>query len=180
MIEIVIFLMMLAVLLHSARQQVLHEDVEIGVGTLAANTAIKVASRAIVGTNEQGFRISKMKYGVVYNGKTDGEGPVLFGASIGLTAAEITEALLAAPNHYMDEPDTERANRRVFPLEWWPIDGTESSRVAAKFSLTKVSWPWKEIPEGINFDWWVISDSALTSGMIVDVRGVFTGEWMRD
>ncbi len=170
---------LLGLILHSSRAQVLHEDVELGVGTLAANTAILQSSSAIDSGNENGFRISKFKYAARYNGKTDGEGPVWFGVSVGLTAAEVTEAILAKPTHRMDEPATERANRRVFPLEWWPIDGDESSRIGSQ-TMRSVRFPWKEIPENVNLDFWVMSDSALTSGMVVDVRGTYVGEWMRD
>ncbi len=177
-IELSIFIILM-LLLHTGRQQVIHEDVELGVGTLAANTAKKASSTAIKSSNENGFKISKMKYAAHWDGRTDGEGPVLFGISIGLTDAEITEAILAKPTHRMDEPDTERANRRVFPLEWWPIDGVES-RAQNMNPLRSVRIPWKEIPENVNLDWWVISDSALTSGMVVDIRGVYVGEWMRD
>ncbi len=166
-------------LLHTGRQQVIHEDVEMGVGTLAANTAKTQSSTSLKSSNENGFKISKFKYAARYNGKTDGEGPVLFGASVGLTAAEVTEAIVAKPTHRMDEPATERGNRRVYPLEWWPIDGDESSRIGSQ-TMRTVRFPWKEIPENVNLDFWVISDSALTSGMVVDIRGTYVGEWMRD
>ncbi len=161
----------------NSRMQLLHEEVLLTVGALSAGAA-KTQQTKIDSAREQGFSIKKAKYNMVYSGKTDGEGPVLFGYSIGLTAVEIAEALDADPQSSQDAPAVDEANRRVYPLEWIPIDSTESSR-AIDMRLKRYSIPWT-IDEGITLSWFVRANGALTTGMLVKIASVYYGEWQRD
>ncbi len=159
------------------RMQVLHEELLLTVGTLAAGAAVLQQSK-IDSAREQGFKIRKSKYSMTYNAKTDGEGPILFGYAVGLNAAEVAEAIAADPQHVKDIPAVDEANRRVYPLEWLPVDGTESFRDFHKF-LRRFSIPWS-IDEGVTLSWFVHAFAALTSGMLVHIMATYYGEWMRD
>ncbi len=168
----------LLVLMHTGRGQVIHDHIESSVGAIAANAAVIIGT-AIASGNEEGFRISKLKYAFNYRIKTDGEGPFTLGLSVGLTAAEVAEAMNARPSHSMDEPATERANRRVFPLRFFAVDGTETFRSDSSF-LSNVRIPWKDIPEHVNLNWFIFANNALSTGMLVDIHMTLVGEWLRD
>ncbi len=164
----------------SGRGQVLHDDIELASGTLAANTAIAVESSVIRNENQQGFRIGRFKYWQSYNGKTAGEGPIMVGVSVGLTAAEITECILARPLSDDDTDASDKANRKVYPLYIIAADGDEKTASNSTMNAQHIRFPWKEIPEHVSIDWWMMSDTAVTSGLVVDIRSVFVGEWLRD
>ncbi len=164
----------------SGREQVFHEQVTITVGGLAQNVAIGSVGN-LDGTREQGFRIKKMKYAVSFEGKTAGEGPVTFGVAHTLNAAEVAEALIADPQHNEDIPATERGNRKVYPLEFFPSNGVDRTQSHGPMVFRNIRFPWKEVSEGQNIFWWVFAQgSALSTGMVVEVAAVYFGEWLRD
>ncbi len=158
---------------------VLHDFVELTVGTLAADNAVLTPSARIITANEQGFRISKMKYQMTYNGKTDGEGPCLFGFSVDLTADQVRDAISATPTGEADAEAMERTNRKVYPLEQIAIDGDERSRISDTH-FRHIRMPWKEIAEGSSLDYWLHCRAALTTGMQLQISAVYVGKWLED
>ncbi len=179
-VEITIIMMFLVMLLHSGRQQVIQDEVQITVGTLGAGVAISGQSK-IDGGRLQGARIKKIKYAMTYSGKTDNEGPIVFGLAVGLTNTEIALAMNADPQGISDDTEVDRGNLKCFPLEFIPKDGIESAVSAGNVMFVEIEdWPFKEIPEGTTLQWFIFSDTALTSGMIVDVRAVEVTDWLRD
>lgn len=159
-------------------QQVIHDDIEIAVGALAAN-AVVVQAGKIDSSLKNGVRIKKMKYVATYVGHTAGEGPMMLGLAVDHDATEIKECLEADPQGPLDSPGTEQGNRRVYPLEWWPEQGTGST-AERNHPFKHVRMPWKEIPEGSGINWFVWTDALLTTGMVVNIKVVYVLEWLRD
>ncbi len=161
-------------------QQVLHDKVGlITLGALAALDVATIDATRIDGGHLQGMRIKRFKFGMEISGKTDGEGPILVGAAVGLTAAEIEEALEADPQGSNDTDARDKANRKVFPLMMIPrINIIPSGPVP----LIDVPWPFKTIPEGVGLVIWAynMSSGALTTGTTIQTWMTFVTEWLRD
>ncbi len=180
MITEIVILTMLAVLLHSGRQQLLQESLSFSVGALTA-PAVSLLVTKIDAAREQGCVIKKMKAAYSWSGKTAAEGPVLFGYSVGLSAAEILEALQADPQHIEDTPATEEANRKVFPVLYIAKNADEKTQSNSMVKLATVPIPWRDIPEGVEFNGWAFAfDDNLTAGLIIQMHHVYVTEWSRD
>ncbi len=159
-------------------QQVVHDIIENAIGAVSASAAKQIATKWDA-SRLQGGRIKKMKAFMSYEGKTDGEGPIIVGLTHGLSVLEVAEALVADPQGEDDVPAIEESNRPVYPI--WVIvpDGTESSRSPLNLYRT-IKYPWKRIPEGVALNWFVFSRDALTTGITMDISSVTVLEWERD
>ncbi len=161
-----------------SRQQVQYGHDTIAVGALAT-LSVATAALNIDGNRLQGVRLKQFKYAPSISAKTNTEGPLIIGLSVGLSAAEIAEALLADPQGIMDEPAGERGNRRVFPLFTVGRNQNASGDAGTQINAYRnVRFPWKEIPEGVNMFWFAMNldTSTLTTGMLVDMNWVAVQE----
>ncbi len=154
-------------------QQVQHERLIMAAGALAAQTAITF-SLNLAATRTSGVIIKKWMASFQDKDFTLGEGPVLFGISQDLSAAEVAEALTADPSGTGDIPETEQANRRVFPLGMISVLGpTEINFVR------EIHWPWKELKENTGLQMWLFNlDTAtlITGGNLVGFH-TWVQEW---
>ncbi len=169
---------LLGLILHSSRQQVQHGITVVAAGTLAGNDTI-TASMQIDASRNQGVRIKQLKAAFQYNGKTDDEGPIMYGLSLDLSAAEVEEALEADPQGTGDTPAIEQANRKVFPIGVFDQKNLVRS---GPIMLEEVHLPWKEIEEGTGIQLWIhnYDASALTTGGGLTMMWTAVQEWLRD
>lgn len=98
-----------------SRLAFLYEDLKITLGTLGADTTILGPSR-IDAARENGFRIMKTQYWTDLEGKTVGEGPFVFGFSIGLSTGQVAAAIAANP-----QSETSDRNSGDTKLLIWPL-----------------------------------------------------------
>lgn len=162
-------------------KHVVYGQNNLALGTLGGvNSAI--TSTKIDSSRAQGVRLSKLKATIGITGKQVGEGPLVAGFCIGdFTSLEVDEAIQADPQEKDDIPDSERANRRLWPV--WYVDKSISSTAEIPVSVLKeVDMPWKTIDEGDILQFWVFNSDAvaLTTGTIVNLRYAAIGEWLRD
>ncbi len=162
----------------SGRKQIIQLDLEATLGALAANSAS--LTTILDPTNESGFKIEKIKAAVTYRGKTADEGPLSWGFEQGLTGAQVKETLEANPTSLLDNEAAERSNRKVYPQGIIPHHAVDPSGDEQKVWDIR-DFP-KVIPEGDFLSFYVHNhhNSALTTGMAVQLIGLIYGEWMRD
>ncbi len=162
-----------------SRQQVVHLNGLVGIGTLADVTAI-VLNTKIDASREQGVKIRQLKASMSYNGKTASEGPLIVGVAVELTAVEIAEAMNADPQRWDDTDAKDKGNRKVFPI--WTIPAGVLTGDDRNQKLEEINIPWKIIPEGSTLKWFVFnaSGSTLTTGTIVHVHAAAVTEWLND
>ncbi len=157
-------------------QQVQHGIEGLALGTLAGLSAL-TGSLNMDAARTSGVILKKFKGAFQLNGLTNGEGPILFGLSKDLSAAEVTEALNADPQGPGDIPATERGNRKVLPIGFWD----ENSLVpnGHPYMLRDLHWPWKELKEneGIQFFVFNMGSSALTTGGAATMQWTAVQEW---
>ncbi len=163
----------------SGRDQLIHVEANLALGTLAADATASVA--IIAGTEENGFLIKKLKLAVQYRSKTAGEGPLSFGLAQQLSNVQIAEAIVARPTADDAVPLGEEANRKVFPMGVISRDGVVSD-IGLPTMIEEVrGFPFREIDEGQALDFYVHNHGAqLTTGAIVEAYGVMFGSWLRD
>ncbi len=148
-------------------------------GALATRDVISSADPRFDGSRLQGFRLLTAQMYAWTVGGTDGEGPVLFGASAGYSAPEIEEHLESDPQGEIDPPAREQADRRGI----WPL-GILLTITKTGFEQRK-PFLWKpnfSFPEGTGLSWWAynLMAAALTTGMTVRTWGRGLGVWLRD
>ncbi len=162
----------------SGRGFVLHASTQMTVSISASD--VQLQATIIDGSREQGIRISKLKTCLSYEALETLIGPVVVGLSVGLSAAEVEEALEADPQGMQDTPAMEQTDRKVFPIYMIPARTEVNNRNIQKFETIE-DWPFREIDEGNSLDMWAfnIDGSALTAG-IITLGMVLTGEWLRD
>ncbi len=80
------------------------EDGLLQLSTLAAATAITAVTKVDAGRS-LGFRVAKLNIAATVEGKTAGEGGIMWGLAANMTAVEIAEALVADPQASSDNPD---------------------------------------------------------------------------
>ncbi len=144
--------------------QIIHDHiVNSGIGTLAQDTAAIVSSIAIGNTAgmDQPFRILKTEYHLSWDGKTAGEGPIIFGMSAGLTAAQLAEAVLSTPTDTSDKDEGSDANKPVWVLEVAQRTPT-ASKVDGRMKSFNPKWT---VQHEQDLNWFAMNlDSALTTG----------------
>ena len=164
----------------SSRQQVIHNVLELDLAILPTLN-VKAAATKIDAAREQGARIKQMKAAISWKDKPTTLGPLLVGFSVGLTELQIAEALLADPiSDKSNVEAAEQANRRVFPVWLIPAGIAVASEELTK--LEEIHFPWKEIDEGVDLDFWVqnLDGSSLTGNTLVVAQIAFVTEWLRD
>lgn len=144
---------------------------ELGVAALAAGDVI-AATTKIDASRLQGYRISKMEYGLHFEGGDDADA-VWFGLATGLTAAEVEECLEADPQSPQDVPAAEQVKRFVFPLK---LIGAGSEPVNATKTL---NW---SIKEGQDLTIWAYNptSAAISAGCVVQFVAKIYGKWLND
>lgn len=156
-------------------------------GTLAAATATTV-SLQIDASRTQGVKLMQFKGAIEWDAKTVDEGPIIVGLSIDLSATEVTEALVADPQHVNDVPATEQGNRKVYPLfviARKSTDGSWSRGTMANDDAAEVAdlkFPWRELTEGQGIQLWAFNEGSgsLTTGMTLGLDWSAVQEWLRD
>ncbi len=161
----------------SGRQQVQHLSNELALLTLANLTAL-ISNTNIDASRDQGVRIKQLKVAATIKGLTAGEGPIVWGLALELTAVEIAECLLADPQAMQDTDAADKANRRVFPIGVFTMDTASDDPQGFR----EVGFPWKEIPEEstLKFYAWNTSGAALTTGAKITWNAAVVQEWLRD
>ncbi len=154
------------------------EAVTFAIGALAALDCIGLNTK-IDGSRKSGMKVVKSEIWVDYAGKTDVEGPVLFGVAALLNAAEIEVALEADPQGRANV-ENNQSRRPVWPLLMIAKDGTKNVNRSLIMPLeVKPSW---SIPEGEDYTYWAynMDTSALTSGLVLEIFAKHTGVWLKD
>ncbi len=148
--------------------------------TLASVAVIEDAAKTDT-ARAQGVRVKKMKIAVSYQGKTEGEGPLLVGVAHGnLSVTEIAEALNSDPQGQDQTVPMEQAQRTVMPIALIPAVGVGGNGVPLE--LDDVRFPWKEVKEGTDITMWTqnLDTGALTTGTIVECHMTLLQEWLDD
>ncbi len=158
---------------------ILRDQKEFAVGALTTLNLITLGTRLDT-SKEQGFRISKTRFLISWSAKTTLEGPVVLGASTGMNAAEVEEAVESDPQAMFDIPGKEQAARPHWPL---CIVGavTEVNGVINNGLPFDRKFNWS-IREGAGFDLWAynMSTGSITTGMLFHVFMEHFGVWLRD
>ena len=169
----------------AGRTQIIHLAPNLTVGALSSNGANN-ANTKIDSSRQQGIKILKIKGSWDADGKTAGEGPVIFGFDIGLAATEVAEAFIADPQVHEDAGSSEEANRKVFPVGMIPRDATGLHN-SVTGQLSNSWWrnmrvPTWEIPEGrgLNIFAYNASAAGLTTGTTLRGRMVVLTRWLDD
>ncbi len=161
-----------------SRQQVQHHNPSLPLGSLGSQQVISVLMD-IDESRENGVMIKQFKASVDIRDKTVNEGPIRVGFSVGLSDAEIKEALDADPQGANDVPATEQANRKVFPVWTIPSGLVSSNEIQV---LADIHFPWKEIDEGTAVTIWAqnCDSSTLTTGAVITTLISLVQEWLND
>ncbi len=162
-------------------------DLELALSTLGAATGIVVNTK-IDSSRLNGFRVAKTRIAATLTGKTAGEGPIAWGLSANLSAAEIKAIIEADPQ------DKTRDDSRgvgawltymgIIPLEMTaggltgPAGGGAAGHPVQMEAL-KVNW---SILEGKGFNVWAFNmdTGALTGGTIITCVMENMGVWLND
>ncbi len=157
---------------------------EIAFGALASEAAV-IDGTLIDPSRLQGSKIRKLKAWCYLKSKTVDEGPVVCGFSIGATAVEVAEALVADPQRHEDVGKSEEGNRKVFPI--WVfgknvISSPGSTPNGDSHWLRDVGFPSWTVPEGVGLDFFAFNADAnpLTAGGSVEWGYTAITIWERD
>ncbi len=150
-------------------------------GTLGSGVAQLVATR-VDGSRLQGITLAGIWEAVSFLGKTVGEGPLTYGFSIGLSAAQVSSRLSADPQGAADEAGMDDAELKAIPCGF--ISATDSVSLSpSPQSYRKIpgSTGWK-VREGDAVSSWVHSHfgSSLTTGTVMKRWLVIKGRWLPD
>ncbi len=169
----------------SGRTQLVYNNDSLSLGTLGGDTAITDATR-IDSSREQGCVIDKMLAYSHLQAKTAGEGPLLAGFCIELSASEIAEVFSADPQRYNDPNSTEAANRRLLVV--WSY-GAGPTDIPGPTHGTPPIYEWRDV----RFPSWVIAEgedlsyfvyntqgTALTTGTVMDWGFLAITKWETD
>ncbi len=150
--------------------------------SLAGLDAAVIDSK-IDGSRKRGFRITKTEWYFEATGLHALAGPILFGWAVGLTAAEIEEALEADPQDPNNASATERVQRPVFPLGVIPRaqNTSESSVETPRIKPLMTMNPNWSIPEDVGFTWWIYNlGGATDAGAGGSLFAKHYGVWLND
>ncbi len=153
-------------------------------GTLGGRTA-DVEVTHVDATRENGLAIRKVKHALTsVTGKTAGDGPLLYGLSVNLTAAEVAECIDADPQQHEDPGSQEQSNQKVYFIsaitqEMSALSATPDEPTRFRTLRDFPSW---HVQEGQNLSSWVfnLKSSALTTGTIIKSSYWINGTWLRD
>lgn len=155
----------------------LYDSRQLSLSTLAADTPL-VSITKIDANRVQGFRVIKVKGWADILGKTEGDGPLIFGmACNSLSATKIKAAFDADPadgsaNNMATQAE---ADVPIFVLGMWSRTNAHCKPIS--FEKT-INW---SIIEGRSFDFFVLNMGAqLNDGATMETFAKFTGVWLRD
>ncbi len=153
----------------------------LALATLNASTAL-VEPTKVDASREQGFRVTKIETAVAWTGKTDGEGPILWGLAFGQTAAEIEEAIEDDPQGMQNEAGRtlqEHQNRPVWPIGIVSPSGVAGVLDEGKVIVLRPNW---SAPEGGTMDFFAYNfgSGSLTTGTVMRYVYKLFGVWLRD
>lgn len=126
----------------------------------------------------------KTEWLATYNDWKIESGPVMFGLAVGLSAAEIEEALEADPQQFMDPAESEKANRPVWVLGMVTRRSSvteDSGMIPTTGVFETINLKWSVI-EGRDLYFWCynIGPDALTTGSQLRLNCKHYGVWLRD
>lgn len=161
----------------SDRLVIIYDERQLALSTLAASTAL-VSITKLDASLLQGFRIAKMEGWADLNGKTDTEGPIVFGFGIGVDATRIKNAIDADPQDG-SHINAEAIAQGKEPL--WVLgmfSRAEQHCVPIHFEK-KVNW---SMIEGRHAEFWVynMDGGALTTGATLEIFVKFWGVFLND
>ncbi len=160
-------------------------EVDEAVTELASLAGLDCSSVVIKidGSRGRGFRITKTEYFVDISGLPALGGPILYGLAVGLSSAEIEEAIEADPQDPNGVPEHEQVKRPVFPLGVFRrAQNTSESSVdnPIDMPLRTVNLNWS-IPEGVGLQWWFYNlGGATDAGTNGTIFAKHTGVWLND
>ncbi len=153
-------------------------------GGLASLGAFNAATN-IDGNRTQGVTMIKVKAAMIWDGKTEGEGPLTVGIAAGVSSAEIAKMFVADPQFHEDPNSAEAANRKVFPVWLIPEIGTQSQKaggVEGPIHIKSIGIPSWKLREDESLQWFVFNHSsgALTTGTNIEIFNLMLYKWERD
>ncbi len=153
------------------------DDTNVALGSLGAGIAVTAASK-IDSARLQGFRVLRTEWYMGVTGMTTGEGPLLLGMSVGLSAAQIQGGIQGDPQRSHDVTESDQAQRPIWPLQVFMANADGDGTIVAQ-GVIKLGW---SVPEGVSLNFFVINftASALTTGAVVNVIAKHFGVWLRD
>jgi len=161
--------------------QKLFDDRQLALSSLAADTALTSITK-LDGNKQQGFRILKLRGWADLIGKTEGDGPIIFGFAAGdIGVTKIKEALDADPSGGVtDPPSYEAIMQSKYPI--WILGvfpRTNAEAVKQIHYDRKIKW---SVGEGRGFDFFVYNSggSALTPGATLENFAEILGVWLND
>ncbi len=152
---------------------------EVALSTLASGAAIIVNTK-IDSTRTQGATLEKLWMpNPSWEGKTAGEGPLLWGLAWENTAILIAEAINSDPQDEDDSVEVEESTRKVVILGAIPAGGVADIN-PSNYIRRKI--PWKEVPEGATLKFFVFNAdaAALSTGCTVKFNGFAVTRWRDD
>ncbi len=161
------------------KDQRLYLSKEVALSTLASGAAIIVNTK-IDSSREQGATLMKLWMpDPSWEGKTAGEGPLLWGITWELTAVLVAEAINSDPQDEDDSVAVEKTTRKVVVLGAIPAGGVADVNPS---SYRRRKIPWREVPEGATLKFFVFNAdaAALTTGTIVKFNGFILTKWRDD
>ncbi len=165
----------------------LWDHVLTSMGAISAGVSILGATK-VDAAREQGWRGSKIRYDVVWGGKTINEGPIVYGLAWALSAAEVSECQDADPQGDV-EVQMEVVRRNLLPLGIIPKRSTQSGELAGTFrypvgsSFRTKKLPSWDIREQSALTWFFhvpVTGVALTTGTIIEHTFGLKGGWLND
>ncbi len=152
-------------------------DIALGVGALAANTAILTASKFDASRNN-GFRVVKARGLGQISAKTAAEGPLIWGLCANCDAAAV-KAIMEADPQDSTQDDAKGAGQWVKPLGLVKVADVEAllPQDGKPFDI-KVNW---SVIEGQTFNFFVYNMGAtITTGASFFMWLELMGVWLRD
>ncbi len=164
------------------------DDWQITVGAMAANDVLTVTSK-IDTTRESGMRVISGRFSCQYSGKTEGDGPLLWGIAIAASAASVEEILEDDPQAIFSDP--EQGGAEFFKIMGVIAENSPGKTAAGDGSKSgsghegvpwidqKINWTVNEGTE-LSYFLWNPTGSALTTGSTVLGQAQINGVWLRD
>ncbi len=123
--------------------------------------------------------VKKLKGGMSYTKTLNEDTTTIVGLSLGLSAAEIEEALEADPQGIEDVPAVDSANRKVWPIWILAANAEDDAQQIQRYDDIPVLF--RERPEGSSFVWFAYNASLVTiTAGAVTITASWVFDWMRD
>ncbi len=155
----------------------MHEHFDLDASALTAGSVV-IANSNWDTAQDQGFIVKKVRAACSYHGKITTEGPAVVGGWMGLSTAEVKEALDANPQSSFDKPGTERGNRAVWPL--WQIPGATELSNQEIVPFREIYWPYKQKVEENSMGFYLQNVDGSNVTVEADIDVAWFGVWTRD